>query len=213
MITGRHLAGRVLVTIAAVAWATPGRAQETRPALYLSIGSFHHSSDLHPYYASRFDDALVIGGGLSLPLHRVVVARVVIERAVTQLSGGPAVRENRGSDNIMAAEVQLTATVSVTDRLRPYAGAGIGLRRYVVNSVILSDDVIHSPWAEPQIQPAFSAVAGVSVSLTRTVGVAAELRWSRARFRAGDDTWGLPEDPVAWQQEFRPAFRFEVSPW
>lgn len=214
MITKRRLVRYVLVALIALGWSTPGGAQSSGPTLNLSIGSFHHSSALHPYYDTRFADAIVVGGGVSLPLHRMVTARVLLERVSTHLSGGPAYEGgDRRSDNILAAEVQLAGAVSVTDRVRPYLGAGAGLRRYDVNSSILSDDIIHAPWAKPQVQPAFSVMAGVGVSLTRRIGVAAEVRWALARFRAGSDSWGMPEDPVAWQREFRPTLRVEVSPW
>lgn len=210
----RRLVRFVLVMLIAAGSSAPASAQVGRPKLDLSIGAFHHSSTLHRYYSARFDDALVTGAGASLALHRMVTARVLLEHVSTSLSGGPVFQQDDGGpDNILAGEVQLAGAISITDRIRPYVGAGAGLRRYVVNSSILSDDIIHSPWAEPQIQPAFSAMAGVGVAITSRFGVAAEVRASLARFRAGHDTWGLPEDPVAWQRELRPTLRLEVSPW
>lgn len=210
----RHLVGPIFVTFLALLWSTPGAAQVNRPTLSLSVGSFHHSSDLHPYVASRFDDAVAIGGGVSLPLHRMVATRIIFERVSTRLSGGLVYDEDsRGSDNILAAEIQLIGAVSITDQVSPHVGAGFGVRRYVVKSAILSDDIVDWPWEEPQVQPAFSAIAGVGVLVTRRLGIGAEVRWSVARFRVDHDTWGLPKDPVAWQRELRPALRLEVSPW
>lgn len=214
MITTRQTVGSVLVTLSAMLCSVPAAAQADRPVLHLSVGSFHHISDLHPYYATRFDDALVAGVGVTLPVHQAVVARIVLERASTHLSGGPAYNDDpRGADSMLGAEVQFVGAIRVTDGVKPYLGAGVGVRRYVVNSLILSDDVVHSPWAEPQIQPAIAALAGVGISITRRLGVAAEVKWSHARFRVADDSWGLPRDPVAWQQDLRPSLRLDLSPW
>lgn len=198
---------------AAFVWVVPAAAQPG-PTLHVSMGSFHHLSDLHPYYATRFDNALVLGAGVSLRVRPGLVTRLTVERVSTDLSGGPVYAEaRRGGDNILGVELQFAGVVHATDRLSPFAGGGLGLRRYTVNSAILSDDIIHSPWAQPQTQPAVSAIAGLSVSITGSLGVSGEIKWAYARFRAGEDSWGLPADPEAWQSELRPTLRLNVSPW
>jgi hypothetical protein len=200
----------LVVTVTILALPTAASAQLPGLGWDISLGMFRHQSDLHTYYAARFDNATSLGVGVSFPLHRVVLGRVAVERVSTQLSGGPVWTEAASTpDRILSAELQLLALPGGAGRLQPFAGAAVGVRRYTVNTWILSDDVVYRPWQDPQVQPALSAIAGLRVALAHGVSVAGDAKWSRTRFRAGDDTWGLPQDPVQWQAEFRPAVRLE----
>jgi hypothetical protein len=205
----RHLP---LLVLAALTLPTAAAAQRGGVGFDISLGAFRHQSDLHTYFATRFDDATSLGAGISFPLRRSALARVGVDHVSTQLSGGPVWTEAAATpDRILSAELQLLGLAGNVGRVQPFAGAGVGLRRYTVNTWILSDDIIDRPWQDPQVQPALSALAGLRVGLAGSLGAAAEVKWSRARFRAGDDTWGLPEDPVQWQTEFRPGVRLEWS--
>jgi opacity protein-like surface antigen len=204
------LLAAVAVAVAVLMLPAGASAQLHDVSVDVSIGAFRHQSDLHTYYPSRFNDATSLGVGVSFPLHRYALGRVVMEWVSTQLSGGPVWTEAATTpDRIHSAEFQVLGLTGAQGRLRPYAGAGAGLRRYTVNTWILSDDVVYRPWQEPQVQPALSAIAGLRVAVAPGIGLAADLRWSRARFRAGEDAWGLPEDPVQWQTEFRPSMLLE----
>ncbi len=213
MLNSRVVAVGLVAVVGSATWVMPAEGQDRRPTFHASIGSFHHASNLHTYFSTRFADAVGLGAGVAVPLNRAFEVRLALDRTVTHLTGHPAFPAGRsGPDRILAAEVHLVAVPRITNRVRLNLGAGGGLRRYTVNSTIARGDIIESPWSEAQVRPARSVLAGVSVDLNAKLGVAADVRWSQAQFRAGPDSWGLPRDPIEWQREIRPGIRFAVSP-
>lgn len=202
------------VPILCSSFAVPSTAfaQMTDMRVHVAVGSFRHLSDLHEYYRIRFDGATVLGAGVSIRAHRNLIARLGFETITTQLSGSPVFGSSRErDDHLLTGRIDVLGTFRAARRLEPYAGLGVGLRRSVVNTRILSGDIIRSPWSDPQIQPIASLLGGATVRVLRRIAVSGEVRWSTTRFRVAADTWGLPRAPVAWQGELQAGVRLEVS--
>ena len=189
-------------------------AQVPRPDVQFTIGRLHHQSDLHEYYALRFEDGPALGIGVTFPVRKSLDVRFLIESASSHLTGAQIdERHSRDTkDHRLTIQTQILAKFPVSRFLTPYVGGGAGFRRFQVNSEVLGGDIVWAPWKEPQLQPIVSVVGGLSTPpLGNRATVFAEIRYSIARFRAGEDSWGLPEDPIDWQREIQPNAGFAIS--
>ena len=192
---------------------SPADAQVPRPDVQITIGRLLPQSSLHEYYALRFKDAAALGIGVTFPVRQNLDLRFLMESASSQLTGPQLDESSRETKNpLLTIQTQILAKLPGSRFVTPYVGGGAGFRRFQVKSQVLSDDIVWAPWEKPQLQPIISVLGGLSTaSLRNRATVFAEIRYSIARFRAGEDSWGLPEDPIDWQREIQPNAGFAIS--